>query len=87
MTKVSMATAKGSISELASRAAAGERFLLLRRGKPLAALVGPGDLAALEAGARVASFDEALRAFRRRHRAALPEGPLVVTRTRGRPAR
>jgi len=84
---VSMAQAKGSLSELASRAAAGERFLLLRRGRPLAGLVGPRDLAALETTDQATSFGAALEAFRHRHGPALPVRPLVVRRSRGRPLR
>jgi antitoxin (DNA-binding transcriptional repressor) of toxin-antitoxin stability system len=85
MTKsVSMATAKASLSELASRSAAGERFALLRRGKPVAALVSPTDLAVLEATARTATFLQALESFRRRHRRSLPVAPLDVPRTLGR---
>jgi antitoxin (DNA-binding transcriptional repressor) of toxin-antitoxin stability system len=88
MTKnVSMAQAKGSLSELASRAAAGERFLLLRRGRPLAGLVGPRDLACLETTGQATSFGAALDAFRRRHGAALPAPPLAIRRSRGRPLR
>ena len=78
---VAMAVAKGSLSELASRAAAGERFLLLRRGKPVAALVGPADLDVLRAAAKAETFVAALEAFRRRHRASLPREPLVVKRS------
>lgn len=85
MTKtVSMAAAKASLSELASRAAAGERFTLLRRGKPVASLVGPADLEILEAASRASTFVEALEAFRRRHRRTLPRDPLIVPRSAGR---
>jgi len=53
MTKtIPVAEAKAAFSELASRASAGESFLVLRRGKPVAALVGggvnPPPLAAVE---------------------------------------
>jgi prevent-host-death family protein len=82
--KVSMAAAKASLSELASRASAGERIMLVRRGRPIAAIVGTKDLAALEAGAAAAGFIESLAAFRRRHGARLPVAPLRVRRSRGR---
>jgi antitoxin (DNA-binding transcriptional repressor) of toxin-antitoxin stability system len=85
MTKmVSMAAAKASLSELASRASAGDRFMLLRRGKPIAAIVGPQDLAALESGSATAGFLESLAAFRRRYGPRLPASPLRVRRSRGR---
>jgi antitoxin (DNA-binding transcriptional repressor) of toxin-antitoxin stability system len=81
---LTMAHAKASLSELASRAAAGERFLLLRRGKPVAGLVAPEDLAALEGAAASTTFVTALEEFRRRHPAALPAEPLALRRSRGR---
>ncbi len=83
MTNISMAEAKARLSELASRTAGGERFFLLRRGKPVAALVGARDLQALEASDR-AGFLEALESFRKRHRRDLPARPIAVARSRGR---
>ncbi|HEY3360123.1 MAG TPA: type II toxin-antitoxin system prevent-host-death family antitoxin [Polyangia bacterium] len=82
--KVAMAQAKAELSQLASRAAAGERFVLLRRGRPLAALVGAQDLATLEAAGVQQSFADALAAFRSRHRGHLPEERLRVRRSAGR---
>ena len=85
MTKsIAVAEAKAAFSELASRASAGERFLVLRRGKPVAALVGPEDLELLEQATRRRSFLEALESFRARHRRSLPERPLAVRRSGGR---
>lgn len=48
VTEVSVADAKRRLSELISRASAGERFVIRRRDKPVAALVGTDDLARLE---------------------------------------
>ncbi len=49
--KVGAAEAKAHFSELMARVAhGGERFVLERRGKPVAALVGVEDLERLEAG-------------------------------------
>jgi prevent-host-death family protein len=81
---VTMAEAKGELSALASRASAGERFVLVRRGRPVAGLVGPADVEALERAARASTFLEALGAFRRRHGASLPKDALRVRRTPGR---
>ena len=51
MEKVRVGEAKAKLSELMARAGyGGERFLIERRGKPLAALVGVGDLERLEEG-------------------------------------
>ena len=51
--RVSVADAKARLSELMARAGyGGERFLIERRGRPLAALVGVGDLERLEGGAK-----------------------------------
>lgn len=50
--KIKVTEAKASLSELMARAGyGGERFLIERRGRPLAALVGAGDLERLERGA------------------------------------
>jgi len=85
MTKtVSMAAAKSDLSALASRACAGERFLLVRRGRPVAALVAPGDVEALELAARATSFLEALEAFRHKYGDELPAAALEAPRTPGR---
>ncbi len=82
-----MAQAKASLSELAARAAGGERFVLVRRGKPLACLVGPGDLERLEAAGRAQTFVEAVGAFRQKHRGSLPSRLVAARRTSRRPAR
>ena len=82
-----MAAAKAALSELVSRAAAGDRFRLLRRGKAVAALVSTDDLEALEARGRVQSFLAALEAFRARNHEDLPERALDVRRSRGRAVR
>jgi antitoxin (DNA-binding transcriptional repressor) of toxin-antitoxin stability system len=82
MTKtVSMAQAKAALSELASRTSSGERFVLLRRGKPVAGLVSAGDVSALEGTAEVATFMNAILAFRRRQRGRLPSAPIDPKRS------
>lgn len=48
METINVAEAKSRFSELVSRAAAGERFLIQRRERPMAALVGSDDLESLE---------------------------------------
>lgn len=54
--RVGAAEAKAHFSELMARVAhGGERFVLERRGKPVAALVGVGDLERLEGGADLSS--------------------------------
>jgi len=63
MTDVSMAEAKAALSELASRTRGGERFLLLRRGRPVAALVGVEDLGRIERAESVDGFVRAARRF------------------------
>jgi prevent-host-death family protein len=63
MKNVPMAEAKASLSELAARTRSGERFRLLRRGKPVAALVPIEDLARLEQADAVGSFVSAARKF------------------------
>jgi prevent-host-death family protein len=85
--KVSMAHAKAALSELASRASAGERIMLVRRGKPLAALVGTKDLEILESRSAGTGFVEALNAFRERHHDSLPAAPLRVRRSKSRTVR
>lgn len=53
MTTINIAEAKSNFSELVSRAAAGERFVIQRRGRAVAALVNPTELERLE---RIASM-------------------------------
>jgi len=48
MEKVNVAEAKSRFSELISRAATGERFLIQRRERPVAALIGAAELERLE---------------------------------------
>jgi prevent-host-death family protein len=48
VTNISVGDAKSRLSELISRAAAGERFVIRRRDKPVAALVSTDDFAKLE---------------------------------------
>jgi len=47
METISVAEAKSRFSELISRAFAGERFVIERRDRPVAALIGAADLARL----------------------------------------
>jgi prevent-host-death family protein len=54
MTDISIAEAKSSFSELVSRTAAGERFVIRRRGRVVAALVNPDELERLERNANMA---------------------------------
>ncbi|MCC6501362.1 MAG: type II toxin-antitoxin system Phd/YefM family antitoxin [Anaerolineales bacterium] len=54
MVEINIAEAKSSFSELVSRTAAGERFVIRRRGKALAALVNPSVLERLERNAGMA---------------------------------
>lgn len=54
MEKINIAEAKGRFSELISRAASGERFILQRRERPVAALIGTADLERLERSSRAA---------------------------------
>ena len=48
MEDVSVGEAKGRFSELISRATAGERFMIRRRNRPVAILIGSEDLERLE---------------------------------------
>jgi len=48
MENISISEAKSRFSEYLSRAASGERFVILRRQRPLAAIIGAGELARLE---------------------------------------
>jgi prevent-host-death family protein len=54
MENINMSDAKSHFSELLSRAANGERFVILRRERPLAAIIGAGELARLERSAEIA---------------------------------
>jgi antitoxin (DNA-binding transcriptional repressor) of toxin-antitoxin stability system len=58
-----MALAKASLAELANRTRGGERFRLLRRGKPIAALVAVEDLGRIERSEVTAGFVAAARRF------------------------
>lgn len=48
METINVAEAKGRFSELISRAASGERFMIQRRERPVAALIGVAELERLE---------------------------------------
>jgi prevent-host-death family protein len=48
MEKINVAEAKSRFSELISRAATGERFIIQRRERPVAALIGTTELERLE---------------------------------------
>jgi prevent-host-death family protein len=48
MEMINVAEAKGRFSELISRAASGERFIINRRERPVAALIGVAELERLE---------------------------------------
>jgi prevent-host-death family protein len=54
MEKINMSEAKSRFSEFLSRAASGERFVILRRERPLAAIIGAGELDRLERSAEIA---------------------------------
>lgn len=54
MTNVNIAEAKSGFSELVSRTAAGERFIIQRRGRAVAALVNPAELERLDRIANMA---------------------------------
>lgn len=54
METINVAEAKSRFSELISRAASGERFIIQRRERPVAALVGAAELDRLERAARAA---------------------------------
>jgi prevent-host-death family protein len=53
MEKINVAEAKSRFSELISRAAAGERFIIQRRERPVAALIGAAEMERLERTSRV----------------------------------
>jgi prevent-host-death family protein len=48
MKNISMSDAKNHLAEFVTRAASGERFMILRRERPLAAIIGAGELARLK---------------------------------------
>jgi prevent-host-death family protein len=52
--KINVAEAKSRFSELISRAATGERFIIQRRERPVAALIGTTELERLERTSRAA---------------------------------
>ena len=54
METISVGEAKSRFSELISRAATGERFLIERRERPMAVLISAPELARLERASRVA---------------------------------
>lgn len=54
MEKVNVAEVKSRFSELISRAATGERFIIQRRERPVAALIGVTELERLERSSRAA---------------------------------
>src|SRR3970040_868320 len=51
METINISEAKSRFSEYLSRAASGERFIIVRRERPLAALISAGDLERLERSA------------------------------------
>jgi prevent-host-death family protein len=54
MERINVAEAKSRFSELISRAATGERFIIQRRERPVAALIGAAELERLERTSRAA---------------------------------
>lgn len=54
MESINVAEAKSRFSELISRAASGERFIIQRRERPVAALIGTAELERLERTSRAA---------------------------------
>ena len=54
MENISISEAKSHFSEFLSRAACGERFIIMRRERPLAAIIGAAELARLEHSAEIA---------------------------------
>jgi prevent-host-death family protein len=54
MEKINVAEAKSRFSELISRASTGERFIIQRRERPVAALIGTTELERLERTSRAA---------------------------------
>lgn len=65
MTRTSLSEARQTLPELANRAGyKGERIVLERRGKPVAALISVEDLELLERLEDRADYDEAIRVER-----------------------
>ncbi len=54
MENISVSEAKSRFSEFLSRASSGERFVILRRERPLAAIISAGELRRLERSAEIA---------------------------------
>jgi prevent-host-death family protein len=54
METINVAEAKSRFSELISRAASGERFIIQRRERPVAALIGAAELSRLERSSHAA---------------------------------
>jgi prevent-host-death family protein len=53
METINISEAKSRFSEFLSRAASGERFVILRRSRPLAALISAGELERLDRAAEI----------------------------------
>jgi prevent-host-death family protein len=53
METINISEAKSRFSEYLSRAASGERFVIVRRSRPLAALISAGELERLERSAEI----------------------------------
>ena len=53
METINISEAKSKFSEYLSRAASGERFIIMRRARPLAALISAGDLERLQRSAEI----------------------------------
>jgi prevent-host-death family protein len=53
METINVSEAKSRFSEYLSRAASGERFVIVRRARPLAALISAGELERLERSAEI----------------------------------
>jgi len=53
METVNITEVKSRFSEFLSRAAGGERFVIMRRSRPLAAIIGAGELERLERAAEI----------------------------------
>ena len=54
METINISEAKSKFSEYLSRAASGERFIIMRRARPLAALISAGDLERLQRSTEIA---------------------------------
>jgi prevent-host-death family protein len=53
METINISEAKSRFSEFLSRAASGERFIIVRRARPLAAIISAGELERLERSAEI----------------------------------